>query len=76
MIYHCHFCREPIDPAGDLHTVVRNYPLPGCEPTFFCAACVDADQPAEVRGERIRQLFICLVTADDLDGPRILPGAA
>jgi hypothetical protein len=71
----CHFCREEIS-ATDPHTICVDYPLDGCTETHFCAVCVDINDPPEVRSARIQQLFIALVTADDLDAPRILPGSA
>lgn len=72
--FRCHYCRADID-TTELHTVVSNYPIIGCDETHFCAVCVDVDDPAEVRGEQVRRLFIALVTGD-LDEPRILPGSA
>ncbi len=71
----CHYCRGEIDAVAP-HTIVVNYPLPGCGETHFCAECVNTSDAAEVRSDRIRELFIALITTDDLDAPRISPGRA
>jgi hypothetical protein len=75
MTFTCHFCRAEIA-AHEPHTICVDYPEVGCGETHFCPKCVNPDDSPEERSNRIRQLFIALVTADDLDGPRILPGSA
>ena len=75
MMITCHFCRQEIN-SIERHTVCVDYPEAGCSETHFCAVCINPDDDPEVRGERIKQLFIALVTCEDLDGPRILPGSA
>jgi len=73
--WNCHYCGESID-ENTLYTVVTDYPVAGCEQSHFCPACVNVNDEPAVRGKRIEQLFIALVTAEDLDAPRILPGSA